>query len=145
MPDPVTIGALVATALGMAGEAMLKGAVGEATKDAYKALRDKASRWLGNDLTELERAPASDGRRAVVSEILDRLPPGDVESLHASAQELVATLKAENVPIGLDIGRLSALELELGNIKVSEGIGARIVEGKVGGTFKVGDITVGKS
>ena len=36
MTDHVTIGAMVASALAMAAEAMLKGAVGEAVKDAYK-------------------------------------------------------------------------------------------------------------
>jgi len=36
MADPVTIGVLTASALAMAGEAALKGAVGEAAKDAIR-------------------------------------------------------------------------------------------------------------
>ncbi len=47
MPDPVTAGALVAWALGLGGEAIVKGAVGEAVKDAYQALRAKISTWAG--------------------------------------------------------------------------------------------------
>jgi flagellar motor component MotA len=37
--------------------------------------------------------------------------------------------------IGLDIGRLTALEAQLGNLTVTSGIGARITEANVG-TFK---------
>ena len=43
MVDAATIGALVSAVLGMASEAALKGAVGEAVKDAYKALKAKLS------------------------------------------------------------------------------------------------------
>jgi hypothetical protein len=42
MVEPVTIGALVVSALGMAGEAALKGSVGEAAKEAYQALKEKS-------------------------------------------------------------------------------------------------------
>ena len=59
MADPITIGALVATALSMAAEATLKGAVGEAAKDAYKKLKDAVARWTGNDVEALEKNPTS--------------------------------------------------------------------------------------
>jgi hypothetical protein len=52
-------------------------------------------------------------------------------------------LKQSALVIGLDIGRLTALEVDLGNITVTEGIGARIEESRVDGTFKTGDISVG--
>jgi hypothetical protein len=39
MTDALTIGAMAAWALGAAGEALAKGVLGEAAKDAYKALR----------------------------------------------------------------------------------------------------------
>ena len=55
MADPVTIGVLTASALAMAGEAALKGAVGEAAKDAYKALKNRVARWAGSDVEALER------------------------------------------------------------------------------------------
>jgi hypothetical protein len=47
MVDPVTVGSLVAGALGMTAEALLKGAVGEAVKDGYNALKEKVkvSQW----------------------------------------------------------------------------------------------------
>jgi hypothetical protein len=144
MPDPETLGALVAAALSMAGEATLKGAVGEAVKDAYKALKEKASHWAGSDVEALEKIPASTTRQAVIAEIVDARPKDDQESLRVLAKTLVAGLKESAPVIGLDIGRLTALEVDLGNITViTEGIGARIEEARVEGTFKTGDISVG--
>jgi hypothetical protein len=43
MADPITIGVLTASALALAGEATLKGVVGEAAKDAYKALKSRVA------------------------------------------------------------------------------------------------------
>ena len=42
MSDPLTIGALASLVLSMGSEAALKGVVGEAVKDAYKALRTRS-------------------------------------------------------------------------------------------------------
>jgi hypothetical protein len=143
MPDPVTLGGLVAAALSMAGEATLKGAVGEAVKDAYKALKEKASHWASNDVEALEQTPTSTTRQAVIAEIVDARPRDDQEPLPALAETLVAALKKHAAATGLDIGRLTALEVDLGNITVTGGIGARIEEARVEGTFKTGDISVG--
>jgi hypothetical protein len=71
MPDPVTLGALVAAALSMGGEATLKGAVGEAVKDAYKLLKEKVSHWAFSDAEALEKTPASTTRQAVIAEIVN--------------------------------------------------------------------------
>ena len=57
MADPVTVGVLVSWALGLAGEAIIKGATGEAVKDAYQALKGKLSGWAAGDVGELEKAP----------------------------------------------------------------------------------------
>jgi hypothetical protein len=143
MPDPVTLGALVAAALSMGGEATLKGAVGEAVKDAYKLLKEKVSHWAFSDAEALEKTPASTTRQAVIAEIVNARPKEDQESLRVLAETLVAGLKQSALVIGLDIGRLTALEVDLGNITVTEGIGARIEESRVDGTFKTGDISVG--
>jgi hypothetical protein len=143
MPDPVTLGALVAAALSMAGEATLKGAVGEAVKDAYKALREKVSHWALSDVEALEQTPTSTTRQAVIAEIVDARPRDDQEPLRALAETLVAAVKKHAPAMGLDIGRLTALEVDLGNITVTGGTGARIEEARVEGTFKTGDISVG--
>src|SRR5262245_31690155 len=131
MADPVTIGTLVAGALGMAGEAIFKGAVGEAAKDAYKALKAKVSAWAAGDVTELTTPPQSDTRKAVMARAVHQLPAADQESLRQLAHALARNLKADPPAIGLDIGRLRALEAQLGNSTVTRGIGSRIRDADV--------------
>jgi hypothetical protein len=142
MVDPVTVGSLVAGALSMAAEAVLKGTVGEAVKDGYKALKERVSHRASGEVTALEATPSSIGRQTVIAEIIDTQSEEDRKSLRALAEALVAKLKESAPAIGLDIGRLSALEVQLGNITVTSGTGARIEEANVE-TFKTGDISVG--
>jgi hypothetical protein len=142
MTDPVTVGVLVATALGMAGEAILKGAVGEAVKDSYKALKGKVAHWAGGDVEALEASPTSAARQAVVAELIDAQPVGEAEAVRALAERLVAALKATG-STGLDVSRLEALEVRLGSITVKQGTGVRMGDVLVHGTFSTGDIKVG--
>ena len=145
MADPISVGVFVSWALGLAGEAIIKGAAGEAVKDAYRALKTKVSLWAGGDVGELEKTPASKPRQAVIADIVDNLSQEDRSALHDLAQALSGKLREQAPMIGLDIGRLSAAEVDLGSITVTEGIGARIQEANVPGTFKTGDISVGPS
>jgi hypothetical protein len=142
MADPVTIGVLTASALAMAGEAALKGAVGEAAKDAYKTLKSRVAQWAGSDVGALEKTPASQARRAVVAEAVDSQSGEEQAALRRLAQELLAALKRSGM-VGLDIGRLEALEVKLGDITVAEGTGARFEEVRAHGTFSAGNISVG--
>jgi hypothetical protein len=142
MPEPVTIGVLVASALAMAGEAALKGVVGEAAKGAYNVLRDKVSLWARGDVEALEKAPVSQASQALIAEVVDGQSAEDRTAVRALAEQLIAALK-DGGKVGLDIGRLQALEVQLGAITVTEGTGARIDEARVLGTFKTGDISVG--
>jgi hypothetical protein len=117
--------------------------LGEAAKDAYRALKTKVSAWAAGDAAELEKTPGSTARKAVIAETVDRLPQEDQAALRDLAQTLTGTLKEAAPTIGLDIGRLEALEVQLGNITVTHGTGTRIQEAKVAGTFRAGDIKVG--
>jgi hypothetical protein len=140
--EPVTIGAAAAAVLGMAGEAIVKTAAGEAVKDAYKALKAKIASWAASDVEALEKTPGSAARRNVLAEVVDAQSPEEQVAVQALAQKLTAALKDAR-PVGLDIGRLDALAVDLGNITVTEGTGARIGHARVLGTFKTGDIKVG--
>src|SRR6266849_1613189 len=142
MADPVTIGALTASALAMAGEAALKGAIGEAAKDAHKALKSRIAKWAGSDLEALEKTPASPARRSVVAEVIDNQSPEEQAALSVLAQELVAALKRGGT-IGVDVSRLEAMEVQLGDITVTGGTGARIDEVRIRGSFRIGEIVTG--
>jgi hypothetical protein len=141
MVDPVTIGVLTASALAMAGEAALKGAAGEAVKDAYKALKSKVTLWAGSDVEALEKSPTSQARRAMVAEAVDSRSGEEQAAVRVLAQQLFAALKRSG-PVGLDIGRLEAMADRLGDIGVVEGTGARIGEVRVDGNFHRGSISI---
>ena len=142
MPDPLTIGALVALAIKMAAPEVLKAGVGEAVKDAYKALRDKVAHWGSGEVATLEAAPESKGKQLAVAEIIDAQPAADKDAVKALAENLLARLKESAPAIGLDVSRVADLETQLGNITVTSGIGARFRD-VTGGTLKTGDISVG--
>ena len=97
--DPITIGAFVSTALGIAGEAIVKGTAELAVKDAYAALKTKISSWVsGDDVAALEKSPTSAARQAVIAEAVDALPEAD----KAEVLPLAHTV-ADGVPVPLDV------------------------------------------
>jgi hypothetical protein len=143
MPDPLTIGALTASAIAMAFEQLVKTGVGEAVKDAYKALRDKVAHWASGEVATLEAAPSSKGKQLAVAEIIDAQSEEDKQALKALTETLLTKLK-ENAPaIGLDVARVTDLEMELGKISVTSGVGVRVQDAH-GGKLKTGDILVGE-
>ena len=146
MSDPVTIGAIASLVLSMGAEAAVKGAIGEAAKDAYKALKEKISHWASGDIEALERTPGSTARRAVVAEVVDELPEKDKVSVKALATALADALKEASAkgPIGIDIGVLEAARVKLGKITVTEGVGMRADEVKTTGDFELDELNVGK-
>jgi hypothetical protein len=112
MTDEITIGGLAASTLGIASEALLKGAAGDGVKDAYRALKDKVAQWAGRDVDALERESASAARRAVVAEIIDAQPVKEAAAVDVLAKRLIAALRTSE-SVGLDVGRLEALETRL--------------------------------
>ncbi len=142
MTDPATIGAFAASALATAAEAALNGAIGEAAKDAYKALKSRVAQWAGSDVEALEKTPASSARKAVVAEVIDGQPIEEQAALRMLVMELVAALKHGNM-VGIDIDRLEAMDVQLGDITVTEGTGLRLKEVRVHDTFSVETISVG--
>ncbi len=126
----------------MAVQELVKSGAGEAAKDAYRALKDKLAHWASNEVTTLEEAPGSKGKQLAVAEIIDAQSDEDKQALKVLAENLLAKLR-ENAPaIGLDVARVTDLEMELGKINVTRGVGVR-VQDALGGTLKTGDISVG--
>ena len=142
MSDPVTLGFLAAQTLALAAPEILKTTVGEATKDAYKALKDRIARWAGAEVQALEAVPSLKSKQFAVAELIDAQPDDEREKLRGLIDALVERLKAEAPVIGLDIGALRNVETELGNITARTGVGVRVREVE-GGKFKTGDISTG--
>jgi hypothetical protein len=113
MVDPVTVGALTASALAMAGDAIVKGVVGETVKDSYKALKGKIAHWAGADVDALEKAPTSAARQAVVAEIIDAQPADAKTALRPLIEQLTTALKASGIQTAVDNS------IAVGNSKVN--------------------------
>jgi hypothetical protein len=95
MIDPISVGSLVALVLSTATEAVAKGVVEDATKYAYKALKEKLSQLGSAEVDALETSPGSIGRQLVVAELVDAQPKDAQESLYNLAGELAAALKKQ--------------------------------------------------
>src|SRR5437763_13910877 len=99
MADPVTVGAVVAWALGLGAEAVVKSSVGEAVKDAYQALKAKVSLWAAGDAEALQKTPTSSTRQAVIADTVNSLSQEDQESLRKLAETLATKLKEQGPTI----------------------------------------------
>jgi len=128
----------------MAADVAFKGAVGEAVKDGYKALKTKVSQWASSEVAALEAAPSSKGKQLALAEIIDAQSEEDQESLRDIAEALVAKLIESAPAVGLDIGVLTDVETHLRTVNVTQGIGARIKEAR-GGRVEVEELNVGHS
>jgi hypothetical protein len=144
MTDPITVGSLAAAAIAMAAEGAAKGFFGEAAKDAYIALKSRISRWASGHIDALEKSPTSKARQAVLAELIDAQPINEQGTIRQLAEALVQEIeKKRDAPVGVDIGRLRALGAELRNITSSAGVGVRIAEADIEGTFRVDQVQVG--
>jgi hypothetical protein len=146
MTDPLTIGGLTALALGTAADAMLKGAVGEAVKDAYSALKDRIAVWAGRDVATLELAPDSNRTRLAIAEIVDRQSADELSELRDVVDKLIDALKnaSRSTPIGIEIDELEAARINLPAITVTEGTGFRARTVTTTGDFTGNPVIVGK-
>jgi hypothetical protein len=90
MPDPITVGALVAAALAAGATEAGKAVLGQAARDAYAALASAATRVVGPMAASLAGKPESTDLAAVNAQ------PADIQSeLRSLAEALKAALPAE--------------------------------------------------
>jgi hypothetical protein len=131
----------------MGAEVIVKTTVGEAAKDAYKALKEKIAEWAGNDVVALEKMPSSTNRQAVIAETVDQQPLFDKALIQALVYNLLEALEqdAQNNPIGIEIDFLKAARIHLASIAVTEGCGFRAREVDTPGEFAVGPVVVGST
>ena len=125
MTDPMTVGAFVVSVLTMAGEATVKGLVGEAAKEAYKMLKSKLETWASGDV-EKHVANPSDGRKLVVMEAIDAQPEPERAAVERLAQTLQDALKrSAPAAVGMDVDLLRSGRVDLTGLHVVDGIGLR--------------------
>jgi hypothetical protein len=143
--EPISAVAL-SLALGAASNAGKEMASAMA-KDAYAALRNLIkSRYPKVSVDQLEHAPESKGRRAVVEEDLKAAGAGQDAELLALAQK-VAELIHQQAPhaaaaIGVDLKEVEAANLRLADI-VASGAGVKVEKAKFSGDIEIRGVRAG--
>jgi hypothetical protein len=142
MAEALSVGTFIAEVVAMAAEAALKGSISEAAKEAYHALKAKIGKWASADLDHLEEQPEAMGCRATLAEKIDEHEDDKTEA-HALAGKLLEALSAAEGAAALDVERLRAQNVDLGNIKSIVGAtGVRFRDAHLKGDFRTGDIEV---
>ncbi|MBV8575882.1 MAG: hypothetical protein JOZ58_12715 [Acetobacteraceae bacterium] len=137
---------VLSLALG-AGGIIGKEVVSAAATDAYAALKNLIKRRYPKvSVDQLEQAPESKGRRAVVEEDLTAAGAGKDAELLTLAHKL-AELIQQHAPdaaaaIGVDLKEVEAANLRLTDIAAS-GTGVKLEQGKFSGDIEIRGVRAG--
>jgi hypothetical protein len=128
VPEPLTVGMLVAAALA-AGAG--KGLLGGVSKDAYENLKAFAGRILGTAVNQLEARPGSDNRAGVVAELVEEQSEPVQAELRHLAEVLRSALSGEGRGALID-NRISVVASGTNSIAAGRdaNVGARPVPDK---------------
>jgi hypothetical protein len=137
---------VLSLALG-AGAIASKEVVSALVKDAYTALKDLIkNRYPKVPLDQLEQAPGSKNRRAVIEEDLTASGAGQDEELAAAARKLIELVQrhdpAAASAIGVDLKDVAAANLRLADIAAS-GTGVRVEGGSFTGDIEISGVRAG--
>ena len=143
--EPVSAIAL-SLALG-AGAVAGKEAVSALVKDAYAGLKDLIkSRYPKVSTEQLEQAPGSKNRRAVVEEDLAASGAGQDTELVAKARALVELVQrhapAAAAAVGVDLKDVAAANLRLADVAAS-GTGVKVERGTFTGDIDIRGVRAG--
>ena len=146
MVEPISTGALVVGVLSMGAAAFAKGALGQAGKDAYESLRGAVVRFASHDTEQLEKNPDSENRKAVLADDIDEQSKEEqarLAELAAMAAKVFREEAEAGRPIGVEIGQLKAVEVQLGTITTGQGTSFKVDTVETG-KFSIDRITTGK-
>jgi hypothetical protein len=143
--EPISAIAL-SLALG-AGAIAGKEVVGAVVKDAYAALKGLIkSRYPAVSVEQLEQAPNSEKRRAVVEEDLATSDAGKDRELVEAANRLIELVRSQApgaaAAIGVDLKDVEAANLRLRDIAAS-GTGVKLEKGRFSGDIEIGNVRAG--
>jgi hypothetical protein len=130
-----------------AGAVAGKEVVSALVKDAYGKLKDLIkNRYPKISIDQLEQAPESKNRRAVVEEDLNASGAGQDAELVASAHTLIKLIQ-EHAPaaaaaIGIDLQDVAAANLRLADVAAS-GTGVRVARGTFSGDIDIHGVRAG--
>ncbi len=143
--EPITV--TIATALALGAAAGLQGIAEQTIKDAYDGLKKLIqSRYAKVNLAQLEEAPESKARRAVVDEDLAKAGADHDEEVlrHAKAlMDLVRDRKPEAAgAIGVDLEDVKGASLRIANV-IASGAGVRARRAEIDGDIDISGVRAG--
>lgn len=135
----------IVAVLSLGAAALATGALSEAGKDAYKALKDAIVRIVSpDDLEKLQQKPDSENRKGVIAEVLEEAGKAEEPQLAKLAETLVAALKesgASGGATGVSIEEVEALNVRLQRI-TARGTGVSIKKSKTR-DINISDVSAG--
>lgn len=146
--DPIT---LIVTALATGAAAGLKDMPAKIVADAYEGLKtlikDKYKKDAGDAISDLEKKPASEGRKAVVREELEGAGADRDEDVLRQAQAVLKAVR-EHAPEAAEIVGVRLKDIEIGEnldihnvISTGRGVDAEGIS--VGGSMRIGGVQAG--
>ncbi|WP_336490677.1 hypothetical protein [Methylobacterium nigriterrae] len=138
----------IALSLALGAAAVVgKEVVGAVVRDAYAALKDLIkTRYPKVPVEQIEQAPASKNRRAVIEEDLTASGAGQDAELAAAARSLIELVQqhapAAALAIGVDLKEVSAANLRLSDIAAA-GTGVKVEKGTFSGDIEIKGVRAG--
>jgi len=137
----------IAAALALGAAAAAKDIGGQVVRDAYAGLKAFiASRYPRVGLDQLEQAPESKARRAVVEEDLQAANAAADTQLAGLAAKLAELIRAQApaaaAAIGVDLKDIEAGSLRLADIAAA-GTGVRVEKARVAGAIDISGVRAG--
>ena len=144
--DPITT--MIVTALALGAAAGLKTTAEQAVKDAYAGVKALIQRKYADvSLAQLEEAPESEARRAVVEEDLAKTDADKDEELLQQARALIDVVEKHDqgtaAAIGIDLEDVKAAYLKVGKV-ASEGTGVKVKKGRFKEGIEIDEVRAGK-
>ena len=142
--DPITA---IVTALSLGAASALKETAAAAIKDGYAGLKALIQRRYARvSLTQLEEAPESKARRAVVEEDLAKASAQQDEELLQRAKQLLDAIQAHSPEaagaIGVDLEDIKGASLRIADV-LATGTGVKAKKVDIGGDIDIRGVRAG--
>jgi hypothetical protein len=138
---------LIVTSLALGAAAGLKPTAEQAIKDAYAGLKSLIKpKYSKASVEQLEEAPESKNRRAVVEEDLTKTGADKDEEVLRQAKTLLDAIQAHAPEtasaIGVDLAEIKAVSLNIEDI-VAQATGVRVRQGEFSGDITIRNVRAG--
>ena len=143
--EPITA---IVTALALGATAGLSETAKQAVKDAYATLKELIQRRYSKvNLPQLEEAPESKARQAVIEEDLTKAGADRDEDLFRAARAMLEAVRADAPEaagsIGVDLEQIKGASLRISDV-IANGTGVKAKHAEMSGDIEIKHIRAGQ-